>query len=173
MTGNTVYLVDANVLIEATNRYYSFSICPGFWDTLVWHADSGAVCSVDVVKRELLGGNDDLAVWVKNVAPAAAFHSTNDADVVAWYGRIANWVQNEPQFRPEAKAEFMKAADPWLVADAGAHGMMLVTQETLEPMSRKKVKIPDVCRQFGVTWANTFEMLEDLGVALGWRAPAA
>ena len=173
MTGNTVYLVDANVLIEATNRYYSFSICPGFWDTLVWHADSGAVCSVDVVKRELLGGNDDLAVWVKNVAPAAAFHSTNDADVVAWYGRIANWVQNEPQFRPEAKAEFMKAADPWLVADAGAHGMMLVTQETPEPMSRKKVKIPDVCRQFGVMWANTFEMLEDLGVAFGWRAPAA
>ena len=173
MTSDVVYLVDANVLIEATNRYYSFSICPGFWDTLVWHADSGAVCSVDVVKRELLGGNDDLAVWVKNVAPAAAFHSTNDADVVAWYGRIANWVQNEPQFRPEAKAEFMKAADPWLVADAGAHGMMLVTQETPEPMSRKKVKIPDVCRQFGVMWANTFEMLEDLGVAFGWRAPAA
>ena len=173
MTGNTVYLVDANVPIEATNRYYSFSICPGFWDTLVWHADSGAVCSVDVVKRELLGGNDDLAVWVKNVAPAAAFHSTNDADVVAWYGRIANWVQNEPQFRPEAKAEFMKAADPWLVADAGAHGMMLVTQETPEPMSRKKVKIPDVCRQFGVRWVSTFGMLEDLGVAFGWRAPAA
>ena len=85
MTTHTVYLVDANVLIEAKNRYYSFSIFPGFWDAIVWHAGSGSVCS-------------------------------NDADVVAWYRRITNWVQNELQFRPEAKAEFMKAADPWLVA---------------------------------------------------------
>jgi|NGEPerStandDraft_8_1074529.scaffolds.fasta_scaffold11967_2 Domain of unknown function (DUF4411) len=173
MTSDVVYLVDANVLIEAKNRYYSFSICPGFWDALVWHAGSGSLRSVDVVKTELVGGKDDLADWVRNVAPADAFCSTNDADAVAWYGRIANWVQQEPQYRPEAKAEFAQAADPWLVAYAGAHGMMLVTQETPEPMSRKKVKIPDVCRQFGVMWANTFEMLEDLGVAFGWRAPAA
>jgi len=173
MTANTVHLVDANVLIEAKNRYYSFSICPGFWDALVWHAGSGSVCSVDVVKRELLGGSDDLASWVKTVAPAAAFCSTNDADVVAWYRRITNWVLAEPRFTPAAKDEFANSADPWIVAYAGAHGMTLVTQETPEPMSRKKVKIPDVCRQFDVKWMSTFGMLEDLGVAFVWRAPAA
>lgn len=133
MTANTVHLVDANVLIEAKNRYYSFSICPGFWDALVWHAGSGSVCSVDVVKRELLGGNDDLAGWVKTVAPAAAFCSTNDADVVTWYRRITNWVLAEPRFTPAAKDEFANSADPWIVAYAGAHGMTLVTQETPEP----------------------------------------
>jgi len=84
-----------------------------------------------------------------------------------------NWVLNAPRFAQAAKDEFAQAADPWLVAYAGAHGMMLVTQETPEPMSRKKVKIPDVCRQFGVRWVSTFGMLEDLGVAFGWRAPAA
>lgn len=26
-----MHLVDANVLIEAKNRYYAFDIAPGFW----------------------------------------------------------------------------------------------------------------------------------------------
>ena len=72
------------------------------------------MCSVGVVKRELVGGNDDLADWVRNVAPADAFCSTNDADAVAWYGRIMNWVQNEPRFLQEARDEFAQSADPWL-----------------------------------------------------------
>ncbi len=27
-----MYLFDANVFIEAKNRYYAFDICPGFWE---------------------------------------------------------------------------------------------------------------------------------------------
>ncbi|MEI6451331.1 MAG: DUF4411 family protein, partial [Actinomycetes bacterium] len=95
MTTHTAYLVDANVLIEAKNRYYSFSICPGFWDALIWHAGSGSVRSVDVVKTELADGNDDLAALIKHAAPGDAFCSTNNADAVAWYGRIMNWVLAE------------------------------------------------------------------------------
>jgi len=129
--------------------------------------------SIDRVKAELAGGNDDLAEWVKNTAPGDAFGSTNAADAVAWYGRVVNWVLGEPRFTPAAKHEFAQAADPWLVAYAGAHGMTLVTQETPAPMSRNNVKIPDVCRQFGVPWQNTFEILEALGVAFTWRAAAA
>ena len=26
-----MFLIDANVLIEAKNRYYAFDIAPGFW----------------------------------------------------------------------------------------------------------------------------------------------
>jgi hypothetical protein len=29
------YLVDADVLIEAKDRYYAFAFCPGFWDWLL------------------------------------------------------------------------------------------------------------------------------------------
>lgn len=173
MTGDVVHLVDANVLIEAKNRYYSFAICPGFWDALVWHARSGALRSIDRVKAELAGGNDDLAEWAKSTAPGDAFCSTNDADAVAWYGRVVTWVLGEPRFTPAAKDEFAQAADPWLVAYAGAHGMTLVTLETPSPMSRNNVKIPDVCRQFEVPWLNTFEMLEGLGAAFTWSAAAA
>ena len=84
-----------------------------------------------------------------------------------------NWVLNAPRFAQAAKDEFAQAADPWLVAYAGAYGMTLVTQETSAPLSRNNVKIPDVCRKFGVPWQNTFEMLKGLGAAFGWRAPAS
>jgi hypothetical protein len=33
--GTEKYLLDSNVFIEAYRRYYSFDICPGFWDCLV------------------------------------------------------------------------------------------------------------------------------------------
>jgi len=44
--------------------------------------------------------------------------------------------------------------------------------ETPAPLSRNKVKIPDVCHQFGIPWRNTFEMLEELRVAFTWRSAA-
>ncbi len=61
-----MYLLDANVFIQAKNLYYGFGICPGFWDWLdlsVGHPHS--VVSIDRVYDELANGNDDLAKWVK------------------------------------------------------------------------------------------------------------
>ena len=29
-----MFLIDANILIEAKNRYYAFDLAPGFWDWL-------------------------------------------------------------------------------------------------------------------------------------------
>ena len=41
------YLVDANVLIEAKNRYYAFDIAPGFWKWLDQaHAQGGLFIGV-------------------------------------------------------------------------------------------------------------------------------
>ena len=39
------YLVDANVLIEAKNRYYAFDITPGFWKWLNQAHTQGTVSS--------------------------------------------------------------------------------------------------------------------------------
>lgn len=39
MTPEAIYVVDSDVFISAKNRYYSFGICPGFWDSLIhFHA---------------------------------------------------------------------------------------------------------------------------------------
>lgn len=56
-----MYLLDANVLIEAKNRYYAFDIAPGFWDWLHQAHLQSLACSIEAVRDELLTGKDDLA----------------------------------------------------------------------------------------------------------------
>ena len=52
-----MFIVDANVLIEAKNRYYSFDIAPGFWHWLEKACSRGVVCSIERIPEELLQGS--------------------------------------------------------------------------------------------------------------------
>ncbi|MCG7301294.1 DUF4411 family protein [Brevibacterium ravenspurgense] len=45
-----MYLLDANVLIEAKNRYYAFDIAPGFWDWLHQAHLQSLACSIEAVR---------------------------------------------------------------------------------------------------------------------------
>lgn len=42
-------------------------------------------------------------------------------------------------------------------------GIPLITYEKSEPKSKKKIKIPDVCMHFGVSYYSTIEMFRLLG----------
>ena len=55
------YLLDANTLIEAKNRYYQMSICPGYWDWLRKANQTGEGLNIRSVRDELKRGND--ALW--------------------------------------------------------------------------------------------------------------
>ncbi len=59
-------LLDANVFIEAKNRYYGFDLVPAFWTWLEDQAESGEIGSTDMIYDELKDGGDDLAAWVKD-----------------------------------------------------------------------------------------------------------
>jgi hypothetical protein len=167
------YLLDANVFIEAKQRYYAFAICPGFWEALVWHHVEGSVWSIDRVKDELAHYGDELSDWIEDEVPDAAFCSTNTSAVAALYGDVIKWASAEQQYTPGAKAEFAKArvADAWLVAYAAAMGMTLVTHETYDDQIRRRVKIPNACQQFGVPYVNTFDMLSVLACKFAWTCP--
>ena len=78
------------------------------------------------------------------------------------------WVQNSTQFKKEAKAEFAQVADGWLVAYAKLNNYTVVTREEYSPDIRKKVKIPNVCKEFNVNYVDTFTMLRNLGTAFTW-----
>jgi len=156
------YVLDANVFIEAHKRYYGFDICPGFWLALLRQHEASRVCSIDKVRAELIAGRDQLGQWVTKKAPGTFFKGIADKKVSEAFGEMVNWVQNEPQFTPEAKAEFSSVADGWLVAYAKANGLVAVTHEEYAPEAKKKVPIPNVCIEFNVDYCNTFEMLRDL-----------
>ena len=156
------YVLDANVFIEARQKYYGFDICPGFWLALVRQHAIKRVCTIDKIKTELVAISDDLNDWVKQKAQDTFFKGTADKSVSDAFRDMVNWVQNEPQFTPEAKAEFSNVADGWVVSYAKANGLVVVTHEEYAPDVRKKVPIPNVCLEFDVEYCNTFDMLRDL-----------
>lgn len=164
MSAGKRYLLDANIFIQAHQTYYGRDMCPGFWDALVREHAAKRIFSIDRVKDELLSLDDDLSEWVKRIAPPTLFKGTADIKVAETFRDMLGWVQSEKQFTPAAKAEFAAAADGWLIAFAKVNGHVVVTHEQPAEESKKTVKIPNVCLEFGVDYENTFAMLRELRV---------
>ncbi len=163
------YILDANIFIQAHRRYYSFDLVPAFWSFLVDAAcTKECLRSIDKIYDELVEKRkeepDDLAEWAHDEADFL-FHSTNDSSVVAALRHIIRWAMENDQYKDEAKEEFADNtnADAWIIAYAKAHDFVIVTQETYEPDAKKKIKIPNVCEDFGVEYVNTFDVLRNLG----------
>lgn len=132
-----MYLLDANAFMEASRLYYAFDIAPGFWEWLGSSSLTGQVGSIDVVKDEVTAGTGDLVSWAASL-PASFW----------------------------AVGEFMASADLKLIAHGMAIDATVVTREQPAPESKKKIKIPDVCNAFHVSWADPFSAYRTLGLRL-------
>ena len=166
------YVLDANAFMQARRDFYPFDVCPGYWDALIWHGQGRGLCSIDRVAAEIQRGKDDLWQWAEERFGKDRFVSTDDSGVIQWFGEMANWVQAQPQFLDYAKEEFAgeEEADGWLAAYAKsiANGVV-VTLEKFDPMVKKKVPLPNVCKAFDVDCITPFEMLRRLQVRLNWQ----
>ena len=151
-----MYLLDANVLIEAKNRYYGFELCPGFWDWLEREHAAGLVASIERVYDELVGFGDQLEEWAR--ARSAGFFLSPDERVVASLRSVTEWVM-DAGYPQTAVSAFFDAADYYLVAHAHAHEMTVVTHE--RPGATRTVKIPDACASLGVRFMDPFAMLRN------------
>ena len=159
----SVYLIDTSVLIEGYRNYYAFDLVPSFWNKLTEYVKDKKVLIIDRVKKEIEEKREDqLTRWLKKEFDGDDFASTDDEKVIAQYEKIINWVQNNPQFNDEAKADFANGADGWLIAYAKVNDCIVVTQEKFHPDIRRKVPIPNVCKEFEVEYINLFEMLRRL-----------
>jgi hypothetical protein len=172
VTAEPIYVIDADVLITDKNRYYAFGICPGFWDSLLYHHALGRLHSLDRIRDELLAGreDEDLVQWAKNIVPGSFFVATNEREVVDAYGDVMLWVQRNPQYSDSAKAKFATEADGWLAAYAAAKGEVVITNEQPRPESRNRILLPDVCNHLSVPYDDTFEMLRSVGVQYTFAA---
>ena len=86
------------------------------------------------------------------------FKKAADKAVIDEFTRMVNWVQSQPQFTPEAKAEFAAVADGWVIAYASANKLIAVTHEEYAPDAKKKCPMPNVFLAFNVDYVNTFDM---------------
>lgn len=158
------YVLDANVFIEAKNKYYGFDICPGFWTSLIDFNNAKRVYCIDRICDELVKQDDEIKDWVDNRSPDTFFKGTRDQKVVDSFQAMVQWVYAEVQFSLAAKTEFASVADGWVLAYAHANDLTVVTHEEYAPEVKRKVPMPNVCVEFDIKFVNTFEMLRDLRV---------
>jgi hypothetical protein len=149
-------LLDANTYIEAKNTYYSMDFCPAYWSWLDQQFAAGVAGSIDMIGRELKDGNDELAIWVK--ARNGQFIANDDDATQTAFVHIIDYVMTQ-NFNPANRDNFLAKADPWLIAKAMSTGAVVVTHESTVSDATKKVKVPNICKQFGVKCINTFEFL--------------
>jgi len=154
------YLLDANTYIQAKNDYYRMEICPAYWEWLDRQFSDANLASVSLVYEELKTFGDELSEWVK--ARKSHFVDVSDDATQNRFSEIAEYAAGIAGVAPASLGDFLQGADPWLIAKAKVLGATVVTQEVLAPASSRKIKIPNVCRRFGVEYLNTFQLLGDL-----------
>ena len=158
-----MYILDTNVFIQAKNFYYGFDIVPAFWDWLDEEFENGVIVSIKPVYDELVAGKDELADWAKDRKDDGWFIPVDDVDTQIKFAEISQWTVTS-DFKEPAKKEFLKVADSLLVAKARERGATIVTHESLyDPKIKKKIKIPNVCEEFGIPYMSTFELMRELG----------
>jgi len=176
----TKYLLDTNIFIEASRKYYHFDICPDFWSMLIEQHGTGRIFSIEPVKTEILPksqkrnttdsqnsdphGYDPLSLWVKDEAPKSLFANCDAPLVIKSYQEIIQSVYANPQYFGIAKNEFASVADSWVIAYACANTMTVVTHENDSPNSKKRILMPAICKEYNIPVATLFEMLLDLKI---------
>jgi hypothetical protein len=153
-----MYLVDSDVLIQATRRHYRFKVCPAFWSWLESQHADGNVQSVARILEEVTAGTDDLSSWAAELP--ASFFPEPDEDVLEAMRRVSTWANDESGRSEAAITEFLDAGDYYLVAHALAHDCVVVTHER-SSTSLNKIKIPDACAALGIRCIDPFDMLSE------------
>ena len=147
------YLLDTCALLDQRNRYYAPDRFPSFWRDLESLIDEGRLHSVDEVRDELDKQDDEVAKWARERPDF--FLSLDEAaqsralEVLAQFPNLIR--VNSPGTQ----------ADPFIVGCAWAHSYTIVTSERGVMGARKRVKIPDVCRHFGIGCLSIVEFLRE------------
>lgn len=163
------YIIDTSCLTQAHRVYYPFDITPSFWDFMKLHFSNGNFVFTNKVAFEISRGKDALTNWAQNQIPLSAELDCHvDANIMAHYGNIMSWGNGHAQYSPLAKSDFadFDNADPFAVATALEKSAIVVSQEISAPSSKKNIKLPDVCSQFGINHIDTFTLLRIFGFTM-------
>jgi hypothetical protein len=150
-----MYLLDANVFIQAHRLHYGFDICPAFWEWIERAHDLQRVFSIGKVLEEIEVGNDALAEWASN-RPESFFLKPEPATVLSLQA-TSGWAVRSGSDQT-AISTFLQVADYFLVAQAHSLSFTVVTHE-VPGSSRKRIKVPDACIGVGVQFMTPFSML--------------
>lgn len=159
------YLIDANVFMTAHRQLYPFDLAPGFWKQLVEKA-SNRIVIIEKIQNEIRKGQDLLLEWYEKECGNFTVLGIPTPEVIMAYRTIINSVNADGQYLPSAKMEFASSADLWLCAYGLALGETIVTLETYDAEIKRRVKIPNVCREFGIEYIDLLQFMREIGIRL-------
>jgi len=165
-----LYLLDANVLIDAARDYYPLDMVPEFWDWLGYQGLSGVVKIPVEIYEEVWDGRDALAEWMRTEQAKAELRFEEEADQ-----SVVSRVVETGYGADLTDDEILRIGrDPFLIAYSLSDlvGRCVVTTESSRPSRQRANRhLPDVCGTFGVNSCNTFELTRRLGFSTLWRRP--
>jgi predicted nucleic acid-binding protein len=168
------YCLDTSVYTQAYRSYYAFDIAPPFWRALITLAENEITTSPIAVYDELMIGKekDELKYWAKDHRKILFVEP--DSKVNEAYRQVVEFANNRYRDQHQIR-EFLKGADPWVVAHAKAHSLIVVTMEGFKQAENVdkvtgrfigKIKIPNMCDHFGIKSIPTYELLRTLKIEL-------
>ncbi len=154
------YCLDANVLIEAWQKYYSPKFCSDYWEVLNELGKQGRIFLPEMVYEEITRTEDDLLQWLnQSKIPVQKIDEPITKCLQAIYLKdpLHKYLVDNIKQR--------SLADPWVIAHAINEKATVVTRENkATALNSKRIKIPNVCDNMGVRWINDFQLIEELDI---------
>ena len=154
-----IYLLDANVPIDANRDYYPIDRVPQFWEWLVSLGQMGQVKIPREIYEEVTVGNDAVAKWLREDATAMLLEEAVSPQMSA---RVI-----EEGYAPDLTDDEIETVgkDPFLIAYALADPAerVVVSNEGSKPgRIRANRHVPDVCRDFDIRPINVYSLIREL-----------
>jgi hypothetical protein len=89
-----------------------------------------------------------------------------NAKVQAHLRSVADYVVGSNKYSQPRLSEFLKGADPWLIAHAMYDDGTVVSNEKRVDPSSTKPKVPNICSHFNVPCIDLVDLLRKLGFTL-------
>lgn len=163
LIGQTQYLLDANVVIQAHKKYYPLEIDPIrplFWNWLLAHALEGRFKIPAETMDEIEPGNreSELFRWIKSNSRILRLDEDIGVDLVDRVIKVG-YELTSADLTDEVVSKINR--DALLVSHALARPKRhIVTLEAVQNEAKpQNRKIPLVCKQLGIPCINTFQLI--------------
>ena len=154
------YCLDANVLIQAWQKYYNPKFCPDYWKILIKLGNEGKILIPELVYEEITRTDDDLSKWLKE--SKIPVEKINEP-VTICLQKIYSSNPSHKNLVDNTKARSL--ADPWVIAHAlNANATVVTKEEKVTAVNSNKIKIPNVCDNMGIRWINDFQFIDELDI---------
>lgn len=156
----TTYCLDANVLIQAWQKYYSPKFCPDYWKILSELGKQNRIFLAEEIHQEIVKTEDELTDWLTTSDIPVR---KPDANVIACWRKISESNPLHKLLVDDVRGRSL--GDPWLIAHAMNAGATVVTKEaSLTAANSNRIKIPNVCDNMGVPWMDDFAFVQEIGI---------